>query len=289
MKYAVFYRFQLYNYTTGRLMINMEDIKGGDTASAPISGNADRVQWRVWWKNYWDEPTETWLRWIYREKLYGQPWSGWGDKRNPFTITLDPGVDVELTLDDYLPMKYGPTGAPAWQYYEMVIELYKVEDGVRTMTDKLRIFIDNDALTITVTCERPYPPPPTAPDYKIERLDYPSSAKVGETVEISWMVHNLGLWGWGWFRLIDLDTGEELNRGTFAAPACGGVGDTWRFTMPDRDWRLRAEAGYDNAVTDSREFTIALPAPPAPMPLSWTIPASIFLGAVTLVLGEAIR
>jgi len=260
VKYAVFNRMQLYNYTAGRLMINMEDIKEGDTASASITGKPDRVQWRVWWKNYWDEPTRTWLRWVFREKIYGKDWSDWKNKRDPMEITLDPGVDVELTLDDYLPMKtYPPTGQPVWQYYEMVIELYKVEDETRTMTDKLRIFIDNDALFMTATCERPYPPPPTAPDYKIEKLDYPSSANAGETVKISWTVHNLGLWGWGWFRIVDLDTGKELNKGTFAAPKCGGVGDTWRFTMPNRDWRLRAETGYDDTITDSRKFTIKRP------------------------------
>jgi len=153
-RYALFSRFQLYNYRLGKVVLDATDIKEGAEWHTGITGGADKVQWRIWWKNYWDEPTRTWLRWVVREKYYGKDWSGWMDKRKPLEFTLDPKQDIELTQDDYLPT------SSAWQYYEMVIELYKVEDDVRTMTDKLRIFIDNDTLTLTVTCERPYPPPP---------------------------------------------------------------------------------------------------------------------------------
>jgi len=136
-------------------MIDMRDIKRGDRAAASISGSPDKVQWRFWWVNDGDERITSRFHWIWREKLYGEDWSDWGSKTKDITIPLDPGVDAELTQDDYLPMKiYPPTGQYVWQYYEMLAQLY-VDD---TLVDQLRIFIDNDALKLTVTCERPAPP-----------------------------------------------------------------------------------------------------------------------------------
>ena len=152
VKHASFYRFQLYNYTRGRLMIDMRDIKRGDKATASITGNPDKVQWRFWWINNGDEPITSRIHWTFREKIYGKDWSDWGTKINDVTIPLNPGVDAELTQDDYLPMKEY-NGKPVWQYYEMLIQLYV--NG--NLTDQLRIFIDNDNLTITVTNERPTP------------------------------------------------------------------------------------------------------------------------------------
>ena len=290
VKHAVFYKFQLYNSTLRRMIIDAPSISPGQRWTAPITGEPDSIQWRLWWINDGDEPITSRVHWVFREKLYGKAWSGWYHKIEDVTMPLNPGVDAGLFVNDVMPMKiYEPTGQMVYQYVEEIIELYADD----TLTDKLRIFIDNDDLVITVTNERPAPPPPAKPDLKIERLDYPSSARPGEAVTISWDVCNYGGDGeypeWMWTRLIDLDTGAELYKGIgkMATGVCSVERQT--FTMPDRDWRLRVEAGYGDTITDSREFTIALVAPPAPIPLFWTVPASIFLGGVALGFSEAIR
>jgi len=126
---------------------------------------------------------------------------------------------------------------------------------------------------------------PAKPDLKIERLDYPSSARPGESVTISWDFCNYGGNGeypeWMWTRLLDLDTGAELHKdiGKMATGVC--VIERQTFTMPDRDWRLRVEAGYGEVVTDSKEFTIALVAPPA---VGWDVIVS-----VSVKVGEEVR
>jgi hypothetical protein len=107
-------------------------------------------------------------------------------------------------------------------------------------------------------------PPP--PDLKIEDLTYPASAKPGESVTISWMVHNAGgtsYVGDQWTRLIDLDTKETLYSGLTALDTCERAGPaTVTKAMPSRNWRLRAEAGYAQTTTDSKEFTVAAVVPP---------------------------
>jgi len=141
---------QLYNYTRGRMVIDAPSISPGQRWTASITGEPDSVQWRFWWVNDGDEPITSRLHWTYREKFYDKAWSDWGLKIYDVTIPLDPSVDAELSQDDVLPMKvYEPTGQLVWQYYEMLVQLYA--DGV--LVDQLRIFIDNDALTLTVTSE----------------------------------------------------------------------------------------------------------------------------------------
>jgi len=150
VKHARFYRMQLYNYPLGRLVLDVREIKPGESWRISISGEPERVQWRFWWINDGDESITSRIHWTYREKFYDKPWSDWGLKIYDVTVPLDPGVDAELTQDDYLPMKvYEPTGQLVWQFYEMLVQLYA--DDV--LMDQLRIFIDNDALTLTVTSE----------------------------------------------------------------------------------------------------------------------------------------
>jgi len=112
-----------------------------------INGNPDGCYWRFWWINDGDEPINTRLHWIFREKLYGKAWSGWKLKINDITIPLEPNVDAELSKSDILPMKvYAPTGQLVWQYMEYKVQLYV--DGV--LMDEIDILIDNDALRMTV-------------------------------------------------------------------------------------------------------------------------------------------
>ena len=150
VKHAVFYRMQLYNYNLGRIVLDIRDIKPGKSWWISISGNPDKVQWRFWWINDGDEPITSRIHWTFREKYYGKDWSDWGTKINDITIPLNPGVDAELTQNDYLPMKYY-NGKPVWQYYEMIIQLYADD----TLVDQLRIFINNDDLNLGVFSERP--------------------------------------------------------------------------------------------------------------------------------------
>lgn len=123
------------------------------------------------------------------------------------------------------------------------------------------------------------------PDDEIVKLEYPSSAKPGDSVSIDWRVHNKGqdTYFSQWFRIVDLDTGEELKRLDFGLPNCGSVGLTWTFTMPDRDWKLQAEAGYEGTVTATAPFTIGLPV----SALEW-LPIAIAASAPALVIGGAI-
>jgi len=126
------------------------------------------------------------------------------------------------------------------------------------------------------------------PDVRITRLDYPSSASPGETVVITVEVTNQG----GdtaipqWVRLVDLDTGEELKRKDFVLPTGGSTGASWSLIMPDRDWRLRVEAGYESTVTAARTLTVGLTAPPVPWPTVLVAGAPVLLGLVAVVASE---
>lgn len=124
------------------------------------------------------------------------------------------------------------------------------------------------------------------PDLKIVTLNYPPSADPGDPVDITWRVHNQGQDTYypQWFRLIDLDTGEELRRLDFGLANCASVGLTWTLTMPNRKWRLKAETGYKETPTAKAEFLISLPIPAAEW-LPTAIGASVPLLVVGVVVG----
>jgi len=112
-----------------------------------------------------------------------------------------------------------------------------------------------DTKTINFAVEAP------PPDVKITTLNYPAEARAGEDIEISWLVKNEG--GDGvpkWFRIRDLDTDGLVPPGEMGFSLAPGAisGATIWPTMPNRNWRLRAETGYDSTLTDSRDFTIAI-------------------------------
>jgi len=142
----------------------------------------------------------------------------------------------------------------------------------------------NFTITLAAPPPPPPPPPPEPPNVKIRSLNYPSSAEQGATVSISWSVLNYGGdSGYECFvRLVDLDTGATLKDERYRFSPGAGVGKTWTFTMPNKNWRLSFRCGYSGTTTDSRNFTIELAAPPPPTPPPWTpaIVAPIILGTV---------
>lgn len=133
------------------------------------------------------------------------------------------------------------------------------------------------------------------PDLKIENLTYPSTAKPGEAVKVSWYVHNAG----GnpdyvqWIRLIDVDTGETLYSGYVSLNNCERAGPAeFNGVMPNRNWRLKVEEGYGTTITSTAQFQIALPAPPpAPIQTSLTIeaPKSVVVNESFTVSGKLTR
>lgn len=118
--------------------------------------------------------------------------------------------------------------------------------------------------------------PVEPPDVKITSLSHSTKARAGEEVTIDWFLKNEG--GDGgvpqWTRIRDLDTGGLVPPGemSFSLDPGDVTGATIYPTMPNRNWRLRAETGYDSTLTDSRSFTITLEAP-APYVNSVTISA----------------
>jgi len=85
------------------------------------------------------------------------------------------------------------------------------------------------------------------PDDRITDLKYPYKAHPGDTVTISWTVTNYG----GdtgiaqYIRLIDRDTGEELKKDVFMLGHNASKSGSWSLTMPNKNWLLRVEAGYE--------------------------------------------
>jgi hypothetical protein len=118
------------------------------------------------------------------------------------------------------------------------------------------------------------------PDVKIEGLSYPPSAKPGDPVTISWNACNRG----GdtayaqWTRLIDRDTGTELYRKDFKVAGGSCVPNSPTLTMPNRNWNLRIEAGYESTATASAQLTVRLPT----TPVEWL---AMVLGAAPLIFG----
>ncbi len=134
-----------------------------------------------------------------------------------------------------------------------------------------------DEETTSFTVEAP------PPDIKITTLNYPTEARAGEEIEISWFLKNEG--GNGvikWFRIRDLDTDGLVPPGEvgFSLAPGGMTGATIWPTMPNRNWRLRAETGYGSTMTDSRSFTITLAAPEPEMIVvyCWDMTSGSYLG-----------
>jgi hypothetical protein len=115
------------------------------------------------------------------------------------------------------------------------------------------------------------------PDVKIEGLSYPPSAKPGDSVTISWNACNRG----GntaysqWTRLIDKDTGQELYRKDFKLEAGSCTPNNPTLTMPNRNWNLRIEAGYEATATAATQLTVSLPTPTW-LPLAVSLTPIIF-------------
>jgi hypothetical protein len=193
-----------------------------------------------------------------------------------------------------------PRTAAGYQFDRFII------NGETYMTPMTPIFTFNTDYTVAVYFKTPVvpppptptppgaPPPPTPtppvtgpPDLKIEGLTYPSTAKPGETVTVSWYIHNAGGWSGEveWTRLVDLDTGQELYKGYLSLNTCERAGPaTFKGTMPNRNWRLRVEAGYGATTTSTATFQIStstavswLPIIEAGIPILFTL--AIIIGS----------
>jgi hypothetical protein len=163
-----------------------------------------------------------------------------------------------------------PRTAAGYQFDRFII------NGETYTTPTTPIFTFDTDYTVAVYFKTPAaPPPPTPtppvtgpPDLKIENLGYPSTAKPGETVTVTWYIHNAGgtsYVGDQWTRLIDLDTGQELYRGLLSLNTCQRAGPAdFKGAMPSRNWRLQVEAGYGSTATSTAAFQISIPAPTPP-------------------------
>ena len=126
------------------------------------------------------------------------------------------------------------------------------------------------------------------PDIKIVRLVYPESARAGEAITITWRVRNDG----GdtaitqFIRLVDRDTGEELKKQYFRLEPGQETGGNWGLTMPNRDWRLRVEAGYETAYgrypTETRELEIPIAEVKPEVLIASLIPIAVIGGVIGL-------
>jgi len=105
-----------------------------------------------------------------------------------------------------------------------------------------------------------------------------------------------------YFHLYQLEPyeGDWINQGVPVDPGeTAGLGTRFGYPSETVKWRFSAEREVaGQRVIDDSYIIAASPttlsserevAPPAPIPLSWTVPASIFLGGLISVIGEAVR
>ena len=89
------------------------------------------------------------------------------------------------------------------------------------------------------------PPVPGYPKIVIVSVNAPSTVQQGETFTVTMNWRNDGDAGTAWYRILDLDTNEEVLPRTTWSVAEGESGSkTVSITMPARNLRLRLETGH---------------------------------------------
>ena len=95
-------------------------------------------------------------------------------------------------------------------------------------------------------------------------FNFPQYGKAGETVTISGEITNDGA-GSGAYNLLlmDVETGDVLATKAGSIGVGASVPFSWSLTMPDKNWRLRAQALHSEpvegwVVDDQKSFTITL-------------------------------